>query len=133
MAEIGIVGGTFDPIHNGHLLLGHQAYEEYGLDEIWFMPSPRTVRKADHVTDVETRCEMVRRAIDGVPYFKLSRLEAEREGIIYTADTLSLLCETFREHRFYFVMGADLLYQIRNWYHPAITKYLFCQSFDVWA
>ena len=68
MAEIGIMGGTFDPIHNGHLMLGRQAYEEYHLDEVWFMPSGNPPHKKDHlVTDAALRCKMVRLAIEGFP------------------------------------------------------------------
>ena len=73
MAEIGIMGGTFDPIHNGHLMLGRQAYEEYHLDEVWFMPSGNPPHKKDHlVTDAALRCKMVRLAIEGFPKFRLS-------------------------------------------------------------
>lgn len=119
MADIGIMGGTFDPVHNGHLLLGRQAYEEYKLDEVWFMPSANPPHKKDHpVTDVELRCEMVRLAITEHPYFRLSRFEADRVGNTYTAETLTLLHQACPEHCFYFIIGADSLYEIEKWYHP---------------
>lgn len=120
MANIGIMGGTFDPIHNGHLLLGRQAFEEYGLDEVWYMPSGTPPHKTDHhVTDVEDRCEMVRLAIADTKGFALSEFEAKRSGKTYTAETLRLLREEYPEHRFFFIIGADSLYQIESWYHPS--------------
>ena len=65
MGKIGIMGGTFDPIHNGHLLLGEQAYYEYGLDQIWYMPSGQPPHKKDHrVTDSHIRLEMTRLAME---------------------------------------------------------------------
>lgn len=119
MANIGVLGGTFDPIHNGHLMLGRQAYQEYGLDEVWFMPSGTPPHKKDHeVTCVEDRCEMVRLAIEAVPFFRLSRFEIQRSGNTYTAETLRLLNETYTQNRFYFIIGADSLFQIETWYHP---------------
>lgn len=119
MAEIGIMGGTFDPIHNGHLMLGRQAYEEYHLDEVWFMPSGNPPHKKDHlVTDAALRCKMVRLAIEGFPKFRLSEFEVQRAGNTYTAETLRLLHLRYPEHRFYFIVGADSLYEIENWFHP---------------
>lgn len=119
MADIGIMGGTFDPIHNGHLLLGKQAYDEYALDEIWFMPSGTPPHKTDHrVTEVEDRCEMVRLAIQDHPYFRFSDFEVKRSGNTYTAQTLQLLQDSYPEHRFFFIVGADSLYEIEEWYHP---------------
>ena len=77
MAKIGIMGGTFDPIHNGHLMLGRQAYVEYGLEQVWFMPSKTPPHKRDHrVTPVEDRLEMVRLAVEEYSYFSCSDLEA---------------------------------------------------------
>lgn len=119
MALIGIMGGTFDPIHNGHLLLGRQAYEEYGLDEIWYMPSGQPPhKKGRRITPAEDRCAMVRLAIAGDPRFCLSEFETSREGNTYTAQTLKLLYEAYPEHTFFFIIGADSLYEIERWYHP---------------
>lgn len=119
MADIGILGGTFDPIHNGHLLLGKQAYQEYHLQEVWFMPSGQPPHKKDHpVTAAEDRCEMVRLAIAEYPYFRLSEFEVNRSGNSYTAQTLMLLRAEYPEHRFFFIIGADSLYEIEHWYRP---------------
>ena len=119
MADIGIMGGTFDPIHNGHLLLGEQAYREYGLAEVWFMPSGDPPHKTDHrVTPATDRYAMVRLAIQDRPYFRFSDFEVMRTGKTYTAQTLRLLREQYPQHRFFFIIGADSLYEIEHWYHP---------------
>ena len=122
MAKIGIMGGTFDPVHNGHLMIGQQAYEEYELDEIWFMPSGIPPHKRDHtITDEQDRCAMVALAIEVAPYFKLSDFEVKRAGNTYTAETLRLLAEEYPDHQFYFIIGADSLFQIEHWYHPELV------------
>lgn len=122
MAKIGIMGGTFDPVHNGHLMIGRQAYEEYKLDEIWFMPSGTPPHKKDHtITDEQDRCAMVALAIEDSPYFKLSDFEVKRAGNTYTAETLRLLKEEYPQHQFYFIIGADSLFQIERWYHPELV------------
>lgn len=119
MAKIGIMGGTFDPIHNGHLLLGRQAHQEYELDEVWYMPSGIPPHKKDRrITSPEDRCAMVSLAIREYPWFRLSDFEIRREGNTYTAETLRLLGEEYPQHTFYFIIGADSLYQIEGWYHP---------------
>jgi len=119
MKRIGIMGGTFDPVHNGHLLLGRQAYEEFDLDEIWYMPSHIPPHKKDHkITSAEDRIEMLRLALMGIPYCVVSEFEMQREGNTYTAHTLELLQKEYPENHFYFIIGADSLFQIERWYHP---------------
>jgi nicotinate-nucleotide adenylyltransferase len=120
MKRIGIMGGTFDPVHNGHLLLGKQAYEEYGMDEIWYVPSHIPPHKRDHhVTDGEDRLNMLRLALEDIPYCKVSDFEMRREGNTYTAETLKLLKKEYPDTQFFFIVGADSLFQIETWYHPA--------------
>ncbi len=119
MSKIGIMGGTFDPIHNGHLRLARQAYYEYRLDFVWFMPSGHPPHKKDHqITDSAVRCQMVEAAIAGYPYFCCSDFEVKRSGDTYTAQTLQLLRQEYPNEEFYFIIGADSLYEIENWYHP---------------
>ena len=125
MARIGIMGGTFDPIHNGHLMLAKQAMGEYDLDEVWFMPSGHPPHKKDHaVTDANTRAEMVRLAIRGFSRFVCSEFEITRSGNTYTAQTLTLLKQEYPEDTFCFIIGADSLYQLERWYHPEIVMEL---------
>ena len=120
MKRIGIMGGTFDPIHQGHLMIGKQAYEEYHLDCVWYMPSRTPPHKKDHpVTAAEHRCAMVEEAIRPFPYFLLSDFELERtQGNTYTADTLRLLKEQYPQVEFYFIVGADSVMDIEKWYQP---------------
>lgn len=122
MTRIGIMGGTFDPIHNGHLRLGSQAREEYQLDQVWFMPSGQPPHKKDHfVTDAAVRLEMVRLAIAGRSGFALSDFEIRRPGNTYTAQTLALLNREYPDVLFYFIIGADSLYDIEKWYRPDLV------------
>ncbi len=120
MKKIGIMGGTFDPIHNGHIMLGKQAYEEYNLDCVWYMPSKVPPHKKDHmITAQEHRFEMTKRAIEPYSYFELSDFEFRRPGEnTYTADTLRLLKDEYPDVRFYFIAGADSIMDIEKWYHP---------------
>lgn len=119
MGKIGIMGGTFDPIHYGHLMLGEQAYREYGLDEIWYMPSGQPPHKKNHqVTDPAKRLAMTELAIKNHGEFICSDFEVKEAGNTYTANTLKLLCERYPQHTFYFIIGADSLFEIEKWYEP---------------
>jgi len=98
VSGIGILGGTFDPIHDGHLALGQAAYELLKLDHVLFVPAARPPHKvADRVTDPETRCRMVELAIAGNPAFVMSRMEIDRPGLSYTIDTLRAITAERRE------------------------------------
>lgn len=115
--KIGIMGGTFDPIHIGHLLLGEFAYEDFGLNEIWFLPNGSPPHKPTDDTDtaLNHRIEMIRKAIAGVPYFRLNLFEADTEHHSYTYQTLGEFNRIYPEHEFYFILGADSLFSIEQW------------------
>ncbi len=118
----GIMGGTFDPIHNGHLKLAACALDQFRLDEVLFLPSgnpPHKQRRSDGATN-EQRLEMVRLAIAGYPRFALDEVEMHRCGLTYTKDTLTLLNEREPDTDFYFIIGADSLMAFDGWYHPEI-------------
>ena len=118
--KIGIMGGTFDPIHVGHLILGEQAYEQLGLDEVWFMPSgnpPHKKEREGRATDRE-RVSMVRRAISGNPHFSLSLLEMEKDGYTYTYHTLETLKREQPDTDYYFIIGAASLFNLHTWKNP---------------
>ncbi|MBE5985484.1 MAG: nicotinate-nucleotide adenylyltransferase [Paenibacillaceae bacterium] len=119
MGNIGIMGGTFDPIHNGHLMLGEQAYKEYQLDEVWFMPSGHPPHKKNqNITDPNIRLTMTQLAIEGKTGLVSSDFEVRRNGSTYTAQTLRLLRKAYPQHQYFFIIGADSLYEIENWYEP---------------
>ena len=116
------MGGTFNPIHNGHLFLAEYAYEQIGLDVILFMPSKNPPHKASlEVASGEHRLNMTGLAIQDNPHFELSTMELNREGITYTADTLTELISNHPDTEYYFIIGADSLLQITEWKTPQIV------------
>lgn len=116
LKKVGILGGTFDPPHIGHLIIAQEVLESCQLDEIWFLPSYIPPHKNRIVTDVENRLDMVELAIAKNPFFKISLLEYERKGRSYTYDTLVELRNTYPDTSFYFIMGADMVNDLPNWY-----------------
>lgn len=114
--RIGIMGGTFDPIHIGHLLLGEFAFEQFNLDEIWFLPNGNPPHKDTDEMDTVLghRVAMVKAAIKGAPHFKLSLHEAKK-GVHYTYKTLLEFHELYPGNEFYFILGADSLFSIEDW------------------
>ena len=120
--KIGILGGTFNPIHNGHLMLAKEAYEQHNLDKVWIMVSPNPPHKAGTtILDVTHRNNMVKVAIEPYGFMELSDYEQRREGYIYTAETLTLLKKDYPENEYYFIIGGDSLENIEKWYHPEIV------------
>ena len=119
MKKVGIMGGTFNPIHYGHLFLAENAYEQLGLDKIIFMPSknPPHKDKPDEITQ-QQRVEMITLAIKDNPHFELSSLELEREGLTYTADTMTILTKKNPNTEYYFIIGADSLFTMHKWMDP---------------
>ena len=119
MKKVGIMGGTFNPIHVGHLMLAENAYSFYHLDEVWFLPSADPPHKTNQkVMEYKHRSKMTELAIDSIPYFIKSDFETMRKEHSYTAETLRLLHIEYPDTIFYFIMGADSLFQIETWYEP---------------
>src|SRR5262245_51325056 len=117
--RIGIFGGTFDPVHVGHLILAEQAREQGALDEVWFVPAPRPPQKEGQaVTRFEQRVEMLQLAIAGQPAFRVDEVEKERAGLSYTAETLALLHQRHPEHAYFLLVGGDSLVDLPNWREP---------------
>lgn len=125
LKKIGIMGGTFNPVHNAHLMMAQAAYQQYQLDEVWFMPSKNPPHKdSKDIVSAEHRSRMVQFAIDRIPYFSFSDLELKREGITYTCETVKVLHEIYPKASLYFIMGGDSLAAFGEWYQPEkILKY----------
>ncbi len=122
MSKIGIMGGTFNPIHNVHLIMAEEARRQYGLDQILFMPSQNPPHKdKQNIASDEHRKRMIQHAIRNNPYFKFSDLELKREGITYTRDTLAYLIKKQPEDQFYFILGGDSLASMETWRDPAFV------------
>lgn len=118
--KIGIMGGTFDPIHIGHLILGEKAYDQFGLDKVRFMPAgnpPHKRNRKGRATD-EQRVEMVRMAISSNPHFELCLAEMNEDGYSYTYRTLERFREDNPEEEYYFIIGADSLFDFDIWREP---------------
>lgn len=122
MKCIGIFGGTFDPIHDGHLFLARAAAEHFALDEIWFLPLNIPPHKEAPAATVQQRMALITKAIANHPSYSLCNLEISRPGITYTVDTLRLLHQ--KEHaRFAYIIGSDTLIDLPNWkdYRQVLT------------
>ncbi|MFT3945240.1 MAG: nicotinate-nucleotide adenylyltransferase [Ancrocorticia sp.] len=114
--RIGIMGGTFDPIHHGHLVAASEVQNRFGLDEVVFVPTGRQPYKIDReVTLPEHRYLMTVIATASNQRFSVSRVDIEREGWTYTIDTLRDLREFYPDAEFYFITGADVLHEILEW------------------
>lgn len=137
------MGGTFDPIHIGHLILGEAAYEQYQLDKVLFMPAgnpPHKQERKGRAGDQE-RAEMVQLAIASNPHFELSLMEMQGNGLTYTYHTLELLRSQHPDTEYYFIIGADSLRDFDQWREPrrilsachlvvAIRDWMSEESFD---
>ncbi len=121
--NIGIMGGTFNPIHNGHLSLADAAITQYELDEIWFMPSGLPAHKSNsELISAKDRLAMVKLAVCDNIKFCISSFEIEREGFTYTSETMSALVKEFPEHTFYFIIGGDSLMKFHQWVKPEVIS-----------
>jgi nicotinate-nucleotide adenylyltransferase len=117
---IGVLGGTFDPVHIGHLVVAEEARIRLGFKEVLFVPAGQPWRKIDrNITPADHRVEMVRRAIADNPHFKLCTLEVERPGPSYTVDTLTMLRKQLgSEASLFFILGRDTLAELSLWKEP---------------
>ncbi|GGG11073.1 nicotinate-nucleotide adenylyltransferase [Paenibacillus abyssi] len=117
MIQVGLMGGTFDPIHYGHLLAAESAREACGLDEVWFIPSSTPPLKPNApYAEPQERLEMVYRAIDFQPYFRAMDIELERGGVSYTADTVRELKDLYPGRAFSIIVGADRINDLPQWH-----------------
>jgi nicotinate-nucleotide adenylyltransferase len=117
MRRIGLMGGTFDPVHVGHLAIAERARAELGLDEVVFVPAGRPWQK-QAVAPAEDRCEMVRLAVAGRAGFRVSRIEVDRGGPTYTVDTLRELRAQEPGAEWWLIAGADSLAGLATWREP---------------
>lgn len=116
--RIGVMGGTFDPIHIGHLAAANEVYHHFGLDELLFVPTGQPWQKSDRVvSDAEHRYRMALLATDRSP-FRVSRVDIDREGPTYTVDTLRDIHHEYGPVDLYFIVGADALAGLPTWREP---------------
>ncbi|HHT89542.1 MAG: nicotinate-nucleotide adenylyltransferase [Bacillota bacterium] len=116
-SRVGIMGGTFDPVHYGHLVTAEGARFEYGLDQVLFLPSGKPPHKTNkQVSEAEHRYMMTVLATLTNPHFEVSRLDIDREGVSYTIDSLRILREKFgAQTELFFITGADAIFEITDW------------------
>lgn len=114
--RLGILGGSFDPVHYGHLLLAECCREQCRLDAVWFLPTAVPPHKqTQELTPAAERIEMLELAIAGNPAFSVCRHETDRGGVNYTVDTLTHFHEEEPNRELFFLMGADMLLDLPNW------------------
>lgn len=121
MKKIGILGGTFNPIHNGHLIMAETARSAYDLDEVLLIPSGCSYMKDQkEILPGEVRLEMTRLVAAENPHFKESVIETQREGNTYTCDTIQQLKRQHPDAEFYYIVGADTLFSMERWKNPEV-------------
>ena len=117
--RLGILGGTFDPVHYGHLLMAESARETCRLDEVWFLPASDPPHKDNSgITSGKQRAEMLEFAIAGYPEFVVNRMEFDREGKSYTVETLAELRNKRADDELFFIIGGDSLRDLPTWREP---------------
>ena len=119
--RVGIMGGTFNPIHIGHLIIAEAAYEAYNLDEVLFVPSGVSYMKdQSEILDAKKRVHMTGLAIEDNPHFALSTIEIDRDGNSYSYETLETLRKQNPDTEYFFLVGSDTLFALETWKHPEI-------------
>jgi nicotinate-nucleotide adenylyltransferase len=117
--RLGLLGGTFDPVHYGHLLLAECCREQARLDQVWFLPAALPPHKQQlELSPGEDRIAMLELAIGGHEPFSVCRLEIERGGVSFTVDTMTELKRTQPDCELFFLLGGDSLLDLPNWKDP---------------
>lgn len=117
MKKVGILGGTFDPPHHGHLLIANEVQFALSFDEIWFMPNQEPPhKKKSALIKNKNRLDMLQLAIAENERFRVETIELQRQGPSYTADTIELLNERYPDTQFYFIIGADMIEYLPKWH-----------------
>lgn len=117
--RLGLFGGSFDPVHRGHLVLANSCAEQAALDKVWFVPAAHQPLKPSGPQASDTdRLAMLRLALADQPRLEVSRLEIERGGMSYTVDTLAAVRAQHPEAELFFLMGADSLADLPHWHRP---------------
>ncbi len=116
MHNIGILGGTFDPVHKGHLAIARMVIDRYQLDRIFFIPAYSPPHKDRRLTSFSHRVAMLEAALEDDPRMSVSLIEAERSAPSYTVDTLEELHQRLGSNSFYLILGADMFAEIQLWY-----------------
>ena len=116
--KVGIIGGSFDPIHYGHIQIAKTGLQKLHCDEIWFMPTKSTPLKDRILTSDVHRLAMIQRVMAYDPRFHVCTLEMEREGKSYTIDTVKTLKQRYPDHEFVWMIGNDQLTQFDQWREP---------------
>jgi nicotinate-nucleotide adenylyltransferase len=125
--RLGIFGGTFDPVHYGHLLVAEQCLEQCRLDQVWFLPAGIPPHKLEQtIAPGKARAEMLELAIAGHDRFRVDRRELERTDPCFTVDTLAALCAEDASRELYFILGADSLADFPTWREPRRILELAC-------
>jgi len=118
--RLGILGGTFDPIHYGHLLLAEQCREQCRLQKVWFVPAAVPPHKQSRTpTEGRQRCEIIEAAIEENEAFELCRIELQRGGVSYTVDTLQEVRQQHPQYELFLILGGDSLEDFPHWHQPA--------------
>lgn len=118
MSRIGVLGGTFDPIHLGHLAAARAAMECARLDRVLFVPSAQPPHRGAAQAPAEDRLAMSKLAVDGDPHFEVSDIEVKRGGTSYTVDTLAELHRAFPDDEMFLILGWDAARLFRTWHEP---------------
>lgn len=120
--NIGILGGTFDPIHKGHIMIAEQALQRFSLEEMWFLPNGNPPHKSQESigATVKQRLHMVQAAIKSKPSCKMIDYEAQRAEVSYSYETLAFFKAKYPNNIFHFIVGADSLFSLEKWKHPEL-------------